>query len=153
SAQQSPAAQLYYLLAGRLTAVNANARLSEDSLKYTYLGDLESRATQKEYGVYGQDSWRISPSLTMNYGLRWEVQLPFQALNDTFANVPFEGLYGESGLGNIFKPGTVTGSPSNYALFGTGYQAYKADYGNFAPTVGIAWSPNFENGFLSRLAG
>lgn len=153
SAQQTTAAQLYYLLSGRLSAVNANARLSEDSLKYTYLGDLISRAGQKEYGFYGQDSWRISPSLTLNYGARWEVQLPFTGLNDTFANVSYEGLYGESGLGNIFKPGTVTGAPSNYALFGTGYQAYNPQYGNFAPTVGIAWSPNFENGFLSKIAG
>ena len=153
SSQQTGAAQLYYLLAGRLSAVNANARLSEDSLKYSYLGDLESRATQKEYGVYAQDSWRVKPSLTLNYGLRWEVQLPFEGLNNTFATVPLEGLYGESGLGNLFKPGTLTGAPSTYALFGTGYKAYKADYGNFAPTIGFAWSPNFESGFLRRLAG
>src|SRR5215217_6846707 len=151
--QQSGAAQLYYLLSGRLTAVNANARLSEDTLKYTFLGDLESRAGQKEYGVYAQDSWRLSPSLTFNAGLRWEVQLPFEGLNNTFATVPVEGLYGESGLGNLFKPGTLTGAPSQYVLFGKGYKTYKADYGNFAPTIGIAWSPNFENGFLRRLGG
>jgi hypothetical protein len=153
SGQQATAAQLYYLLSGRLTAVNANARLNEDTLKYTYLGDLESRAQQKEYGLYGQDSWRVSPSLTLNLGLRWEVQLPYEGLNNTFAAVPIEGLYGESGFGNLFKPGTVTGSPSTYALFGKGYKTYKADYGNFAPTVGIAWSPNFQNGFLRRLSG
>jgi Carboxypeptidase regulatory-like domain len=151
--QQAGAAQLYYLLSGRLTAVNANARLNEDTLKYTYLGDLESRAAQKEYGVYAQDSWRLRPSLTLNVGMRWEVQLPFEGLNNTFATVPFEGLYGESGEGNLFKPGTLTGSTSNYVLFGKGYKTYKADYGNFAPTIGVAWSPNFENGFLRRLAG
>lgn len=151
--QQAGAAQLYNVLAGRLSAVNANARLNEDTLKYSFLGDLESRAGQKEYGIYAQDSWRLSPSLTFNAGLRWEVQLPFEGLNDTFATVPFSGLYGESGEGNLFKPGTLTGSPSEYVLFGKGYKTYKADYGNFAPTVGIAWSPNFENGFLRRLSG
>jgi Carboxypeptidase regulatory-like domain/TonB dependent receptor len=151
--QQAGAAQLYYLLSGRLTAVNANARLDEDTLKYTFLGDLKSRAGQKEYGIYAQDSWRLSPSVTFNAGLRWEVQLPFEGLNDTFATVPFEGLFGESGVGNLFKPGTLTGAPSQYVLFGKGYKTYKADYGNFAPTVGIAWSPNFENGFLRRLGG
>jgi Carboxypeptidase regulatory-like domain len=150
---QAGSAQLYYLLSGRMTALNANARLSEDTLKYTYLGDLESRAAQKEYGVYAQDSWRLRPSLTLNLGLRWEVQLPFEGLNNTFATVPFAGLYGESGLGNLFKPGTVDGAPSTYSLFGKGHKTYKADYGNFAPTLGIAWSPNFENGLLRRLAG
>ncbi|HEV8426837.1 MAG TPA: TonB-dependent receptor [Pyrinomonadaceae bacterium] len=151
--QQGGAAQLYYLLSGRLTAVNANARLNEDTLKYSFLGDLESRAGQKEYGIFAQDSWRLTPALTLNAGLRWEVQLPFEGLNNTFATVPLEGLYGESGLGNLFKPGTLTGATSNYVSFGKGYKTYKADYGNFAPTVGIAWSPNFENGILRRLSG
>jgi hypothetical protein len=151
--QQAGAAQLYYLISGRLTAVNANARLSEDTLKYTYLGDIESRAAQKEYGYYAQDSWRIKPSLTMNFGIRWEVQLPFEGWNDTFAQVPFAGLYGESGEGNLFKPGTLEGSPSTYGFFGKGFKAYDAKYDNFAPTLGIAWSPNFDNGFLRRLAG
>ncbi|HEU0252154.1 MAG TPA: TonB-dependent receptor [Pyrinomonadaceae bacterium] len=150
---QAGAAQLYYLLSGRMTALNANARLNEDTLKYSYLGDLESRAGQKEYGIYGQDSWRVRPDLTVNFGLRWEVQLPFTGLNDTFATVPFAGLFGVSGEGNLFKPGTLTGGASTYALFGKGYQAYSAQYGNFAPTVGIAWSPNFENGFLRKLGG
>ena len=151
--QQAGAAQLYYLLSGRLTAINANARLDEDTLKYTFLGDLQSRVSQKEYGIYAQDTWRLTPSLTFNAGLRWEVQLPFTGLNNALATLPFEGLYGESGLGNLFKPGTLTGAPSQYELFGEGYQTYKARYGNFAPTVGIAWSPNFENGFLRRLGG
>ena len=153
SAQQTAAAQLYNLISGRLTAINANARLNEDSLKYSYLGDLESRAKQIEYGYYAQDSWRIAPSLTLNLGLRWEVQGPFTGLNDTWATIPFEDLYGESGFGNLFKPGTLTGHPSTYALFGKDYKAYKTDYGNFAPTIGVAWSPNFENGFLRRIAG
>jgi hypothetical protein len=150
---QGGAAQLYYLLAGRLTAVNSNARLNEDTLKYSYLGDLESRAQQKEYGIYGQDSWRLKPNFTINAGLRWEVQLPFEGLNDTFATVSYDALFGESGAGNLFKPGTLTGGASNYVLFGKGYKAYKADYGNFAPTVGFAWSPNFENSFLKKLGG
>ena len=85
--------------------------------------------------------------------MRWEVQFPFEGLNDTAAAVSYQGLYGESGLGNLFKPGTLTGGPSTYALFGTGYKTYKADYGNFAPTIGIAWSPNFENSFLRRIGG
>jgi hypothetical protein len=153
STQQGVAAQLYYLLAGRITAVNANARLNEDTLKYSYLGDLESRVGQKEWGVYAQDSWRIRPNLTLNFGMRWEVQLPFEAMNNTFAGVSYQGLYGESGQGNLFKPGTLTGVPSTYSLFGTGYKAYKADYGNFGPTVGVAWTPNFESGVLKFLGG
>lgn len=151
--QQAAAAQLYYLLAGRMTALNANARLDEDSLTYTYLGDLQTRAGQKEFGFYGQDSWRLRPNLTLNFGLRWEVQLPFEALNDTWAGVSYAGLFGESGEGNLFKPGTLTGSPSAYTLFGRGSKAYNTDYSNFAPTLGIAYVPNFKSGIMRRFAG
>ena len=151
--QQAGASQLYYVLAGRLSAVNANVRLNEDTLKYSYLGDLVSRAGQKEWGIYGQDSWRVRPNLTLNFGLRWEVQLPFEGLNDTFAQVSPDGLYGESGPGNLFKPGTLTGVPTTFAFFGKGYKAYSADYGNFAPTLGLAWTPHFENGFMKTLFG
>ena len=151
--QQAGASQLYYVLAGRLSAVNANVRLNEDTLKYSYLGDLVSRAGQKEWGIYGQDSWRVRPNLTLNFGLRWEVQLPFEGLNDTFAQVSPDGLYGESGPGNLFKPGTLTGVPTTFAFFGKGYKAYSADYGNFAPTLGFAWTPHFENGFMKTLLG
>ncbi|MGH9663985.1 MAG: TonB-dependent receptor domain-containing protein, partial [Bryobacteraceae bacterium] len=31
---------------------------------------------QKYYGFYGQDTWRIGKRLTLNYGLRYELQLP-----------------------------------------------------------------------------
>ncbi|MGH9881341.1 MAG: carboxypeptidase regulatory-like domain-containing protein, partial [Pyrinomonadaceae bacterium] len=151
--QQAVAAQLYYLLSGRLTAVNANARLNEETLKYAYLGDLSSRAGQKEWGLYVQDSWRFRPNLTFNFGLRWEVQQPFEALNDIWAGVSYAGLFGESGEGNLFKPGTLTGSPSTYSLFGKGSKAYNSDYGNFAPTVGFAYTPDFKSGFLHRLTG
>ena len=57
--QQAGASQLYYVLAGRLSAVNANVRLNRGHPKVFLLGDLVSRAGQKEWGIYGQDSWRV----------------------------------------------------------------------------------------------
>jgi hypothetical protein len=57
-----------------------------------------------------------SSELDANFGLRWEVQLPFEALNDTFAQVSYEGLYGESGVGNSVQTGVVPGAPSTYAF-------------------------------------
>jgi hypothetical protein len=140
------------VLAGRMTALNANARLDEDTNKYSYLGSLISRAHSLEWGVYGQDSWRFRPNVTLTLGLRYEHQIPVQADNDTFAGVSYADLFGESGEGNIFKPGTLTGSHSQYTLFGKGSKAYNAT-GMFLPSFGFTWSPNFSEGFLHKLAG
>ncbi len=43
------------------------------------------------YGVFAQDSWRARPTLTINYGLRWEVSTPwYDATNKLEALVPGE---------------------------------------------------------------
>ena len=152
--QQGAAATLYATLAGRISSITRNARLNEDNLKYTLQGDLISRAQQTEYGVYAQDNWRIRPNLTLNLGLRWEVQGPFIPGNDTYARPSsFAGIYGESGEGNLFKPGTLTGSPTSMVLFGKGTSAYETRYDSFAPSIGVTYSPNFQSGFMKSLFG
>ena len=150
--QQAGAAQLYALLSGRMTALNAIAQLNEVDNKYTYLGPLISRAHSLEWGVFGQDNWRFRPNVTLTFGLRYERQVPVQADNDTFAAVGYDGLFGESGANNLFKPGTLTGSHSAYTLFGKGSRAYNPT-GIFLPSFGFTYSPNFAGGFLHRLTG
>jgi hypothetical protein len=151
--QQAAAAALYSTLAARISSITRNARLSEETNKYTLQGDLISRAQQSEYGIYAQDTWRLRPNFTLTGGLRWEVQMPFTPLNDTYARSTYEGLFGESGVGNLFKPGTLAGSPTTLVLFQKGSNAYEPRYDGFAPSVGFAWQPNFGNGFLGRLGG
>ncbi len=152
--QQGNAAALYATLAGRISSITRNARLSEDTNNYTLQGDLISRAKQSEYGLYVQDTWRMRPNITLTAGLRWEVQGPFIPLNDTYARASdFAGLFGESGEGNLFNPGVLNGSPTTMVLFGQGTSAYDTRYDSFAPSVGITYSPNFQDGFLKSLFG
>src|SRR5262249_48986959 len=61
------ARSLYAILTGRVTAINANARLDEESGQFVYLGNAFERSHQKEFGLFAQDSWRFSPNLTVNY--------------------------------------------------------------------------------------
>jgi len=150
--QVNNAAQLYNTLAGRLSAFNGNARLSEDTNKYTYLGDLISRAHSLEWGGYGQDTWRIRPNVTLTLGLRYERQVPIQADNQVYAGASYADLFGESGANNIFKPGTLSGSHTAYTLFAPGTKAYN-ETGIFLPSFGFTWSPNFTHGFLHKLGG
>jgi hypothetical protein len=159
---QGGAANLYAVLAGRLSAINANARLNEDTLKYQYLGSLISRAQQTEWGIFGQDTWRVRPNVTLTLGLRFERSIPIQALNDTYSNVPYADLFGESGANN-FIPNcanrttctfAATGAHSLYQAFPKGSKAYEQEFGTFLPSFGLVYSPNFRgNSFASHILG
>jgi len=99
----------------------------------------------RSYALYGQDSWRATKDLTLNYGLRWEVSSPWwEAHNEWEALIPgcqskeFPG----SPVGWCF-PGDP-GIPSTLA---------PTRHNNFAPRLGFAYSPHASNGFLGKLVG
>ncbi len=147
------ARNIYAVLTGHITAISANARLDENTGQYNYLGTLTQRYRMRESGIFAQDTWRVHQNLTLTGGVRWEVQYPFVAASDVFSQVSFDDLFGISGPGNLFKPGTTNGRESQYTAFATGAKAFNTDYNNFAPSVGISWSPNWSNGLLSRIFG
>ncbi len=143
---------IYATLIGSVTALSGFAALSEQG-QYSFQGAEVQRARLQEFGYFAADSWRVSPNLTLNYGVRWEIQTPIVARNGVFANAPIESLYGISGVGNVFKPGTLTGKPVTYFKQEVGQAPYNTNYRNFAPSLGFAWSPNFKSGFLSKVFG
>jgi len=146
---------LYALLTGRVTVITASAFTSETTGKYTYLGDFTQRTRQRTAGFYVQDAWRFRPNLTINAGVRWELQLPFTVLNNNYTQPVggYAGVWGVSGVGNLFKPGTLTGSATQFTQFPQNTHAYNTDWNNFGPSVGFAWSPKSQGGFLRRLMG
>ncbi|HYO63867.1 MAG TPA: TonB-dependent receptor [Pyrinomonadaceae bacterium] len=144
---------LYSVLTGRVTSVAANAYLNEETGRYQYLGDYVERIRQREFGLFVQDSWRARPNLTLVGGLRYEVQFPFTTLNNTYAKTSYEEIFGISGPGNLFRPGVREGRVTQFTRLEPGEPAYDTDYNNFAPSVGIAYSPNWRNGILGGLFG
>ena len=162
NAQLALARHLYALLTGRVTSIGANSRLNEN-LEYIYLGNLNSKSRMNEFGAYAQDSWRVKPTLTVNYGVRWEVQFPFTPITNTWSTATMRDICGISGEGpgvggrqcNLFQPGTVP-SPDvvpQYVKYDPGQPGFNTEYANFAPNVGVAWRPNVEQGWLRRLLG
>jgi len=153
SAQLSSAQALYAVLTGRVTAINAASFLDEKTGQYAYLNELVQRGRQREIGVFAQDSWRARPSLTLAYGLRWELQLPFTPLNSSYSTSALDDIWGVSGPGNLFKPGVMTGRPTQFIPFNKGDRAYNSDYRDFAPSFGFAWSLGAKDGWLKRILG
>ncbi len=147
------ARNIYAVLTGRVTAVTANAILNEKSLEYTYLGANVQRGRQREFGLFAQDSWRVNPNLTLTGGVRWEVQMPFQAKTDVYSQTSFNELFGISGPGNLFKPGTQTGKVTQFTQFSAETNPYNVDYNNFAPSLGFAWTPRPSGGIMSKVFG
>lgn len=149
STQLAQAGGLIAILTGRVTSVGGTAFLT-DQQKYEYLADQTNTAKQTLFGLYVQDSWRIRPNLGLNFGLRWQPHGPFVTTSDNYSYVSdFNDVFGVSGAGNLFKPGTLTGKVPTFIGTQGDYEAYKTDYNNFGPSVGVVWSPNLGS-FLGK---
>ena len=106
----------------------------------------------REVDVYAQDTWRMRPNLTWSLGVRYEYQNAPRELNG-MSLLPVGGsaaLYGISGKGNLFQPGTFGGPATTVLDFSD--ELYKADKNNLAPVIGFAWDP-FKNGKTSLRGG
>ena len=153
STNLSDARNMYAVLTGRVTQIGATAYLDEDTNKYKYLGQEVRRSRMREWGFFAADSWRVSPALTLTFGLRWELQRPFQTTNGVYSTTTVEDMWGVSGIGNMFKPGTLTGKTPQLVQFKAGDAAYNPSWRDFAPSVGFAWSPKAQGGILGRVFG
>ena len=108
------------------------------------------RNRQREYGVYVQDTWRAARNLTVNLGLRYEKQGQYENLNGLYSRVGYQSLWGLSGVGNLFTPGTLTGvTPTFTQAQGNGYNTPAA----WAPSVGMAWQVPKMDGILGKIFG
>lgn len=147
------ARNLYATVTGRISTVSGAATLNEAGNAYDLQGAFVTRFRWREGGLFAQDSWRFRPNLTVNLGLRWEVQPSPTPLNNNTPFVPYADLFGVSGQDNLFRPGTLTGRVPQITLLQPGDKVYDTDWNNFAPSVGIAYSPDWKSGILNRLFG
>jgi hypothetical protein len=166
SGNRTDARQLYALLTGRVSSIAGNARLNEGTNQYEYLGAGVQRGRLRDLGFFAQDSWRPRSNLTLNAGLRYEVQLPFYSVNDSYSTATVADAFGVSGLAagcdpshvtpetcNLFKPGTLEGQPPQFVGLSKGTRAYNIDWNNVSPSVGFNWTPSAQSGVLGALMG
>ena len=101
-----------------------------------YSGNTTRNTHENDEGLYFQDSFRVLPRVTLNYGLRWDNFGVVAEKNNLFSNF----------LVSSFDPATDTGVGA-MAQVGTAAlpRLYEPNYKNFSPRASIAWDV-FGNG-------
>ena len=101
------------------------------------------------YAVYIQDNWKVSPTVTLDYGIRWEYDQPFTDIGDKIVNIDYtwdnsyHPVFVRTGTGDPYEdnPPFRLASDIPYVRDGRfGRGAYKPDYNDIAPRLGVAWS-------------
>lgn len=86
-----------------------------------FVGDSHRQISMKSFGAYAQDDWRVTPHLTVNAGLRYDLNTVIKDSHDLLGNF-------DPNLG-LLQVGQQISSP------------YNGDHNNFGPRLGIVWDP------------
>jgi hypothetical protein len=99
-----------------------------------------------QFNFYVQDEYKWRPNLTINYGMRWELNPPANTPGYTF--VPTTAIAGTPGPANpvINAPGPVTFAKSDKWWD-------RSNVGALGPRFGLAWSPDYKSGLFHTLFG
>ncbi len=115
------------------------------------------------YNMYVSDTWKVKPTLTLTYGLGYEIQLPAYEVN---GNIPMvtdsagNALTGEGYLsqrkqaalaGQVYNPTLGFATIRNVA--GNPKYPFHPVYNGVGPRVAVAWNPKYTDGLMGKLFG
>jgi hypothetical protein len=109
-------------------------------------GSVATLYSRSNYvGVFAQDSFKLKPNFTVNAGLRWDVTQPFWEKNNELNVINW-------GQNSTVFPGAPTGwvFPGDPGISKT---IAPTRYNNFAPRLGLAYSPGFHDGAMGKVFG
>jgi hypothetical protein len=107
---------------------------------FTQLSITHDNERWNYFGVYAQDTWKISRRLTLNYGLRWEPYFAGRIQNNWVTHFSQQNF--NAGIHSTVYPNAPVGTlfPGD-AGFNTGGRPNNTRWNDFAPRFGLAWDP------------
>jgi outer membrane receptor protein involved in Fe transport len=121
------------------------------------IGTVTNHIFSTNFGLFLQDDFNIHPNLTLNLGLRYEVQvMPYEQAGQETSFVPALGkvIMADNktvpNLDAILSSAGLTGQIGLAADYGLPKSLVNTDYENFAPRVGFAWRPFGNNRTVVR---
>jgi Carboxypeptidase regulatory-like domain len=159
SAAQAEWDNAFPLLLGRYSETNSSIAYDKAGTPLAPYTITRRNFHYNEYEFYGQDIWRVRPDLTVTYGLRWQYHsVPFEA--NGFESVPTTNIDQVFSARVTAAAAGVSGNDAaplvSYNLGGAANNApgyYKPAHRDFAPRIGIAYSPSFSDGLLGAIFG
>ena len=153
------AQDLYAALVGRISSVAGRFAYNPQLKRYLNVGDpnrgvgaFNLDELSKSWGIFFQDSYRLRPNLTINYGLRWDFTGDNYDLTGAYHSASPKAIFGPSGINNVFNPGSLVGDLN--PVIESRPHAYHPWNVSPQPSLGVAWNPHFKNeGFLGKLTG
>jgi hypothetical protein len=94
--------------------------------------------TQRYLGFYAQDTWRVSPRVTLNGGVRWEPFFGAHIQNNAIANFDID-RFRQGATSTVFRNAPPGFLYPGDADFPSGTSGLNNKWTNFAPRVGMAW--------------
>ncbi len=152
--QVTQARNLYATLTGRITNAAGQTTYSKKTNSYSKPGqttpyDLDELMSSS--GIFVQDSWKIFPTLTLNYGLRWDFVGEDHDLTGAYHSSDTSSIYGPTTVGALFQPGALNGNATpSYTTQPVAYNPWKVTP---QPAFGFVWNPRFTDGPLKTILG
>jgi hypothetical protein len=122
------------------------------------------KSTINSYNLYVTDSWHIKPTLTITYGLGYQVEMPpteqngkqVELVDSSGKPISFTDYFNTKSTmalqGQVYNPtigfstiGNVTGASHTYP--------FNPFYGGISPRVAVAWNPKYNDGILGKAFG
>ncbi len=154
SANLNEAQQLYAIITGRINSVSGESPYNIKTKQYNtpgQTGEYPLDEVSSAFGLFAEDSWKVTQNLTLNYGLRWDFTGAQHDLTGFYHSASPSAIYGPSGIGNLFNPGSLKGD-MNPALTTSTYP-YNPWKITPQPAFGFAWNPKPSDGVLKKLFG